>query len=228
MLKIQHKWSIPLVGAALLLSACGGQTGAIDPEAATQTVGTKQHGQAHPNDPKTIPSYDSQKTVTTNERGQQVRGMGMNVYSLIGSSSLTEGGISSHIRSRLESQGIDGVKVFVLDDSVILARSEPQIVTNQPDELQKKVLNPVEGMSGKGSEINMQGVSGQNPIDTDNMANAKELVESMFDGHVQIMTVTNPQALDLIDSITRKLQASPVSEQSVASDIAKLLKMAKK
>lgn len=67
--------------------------------------------------------------------------MGHDIYSSIGSSGIHEGGISSYFGSLLESEGITGVEVFVVDDSVILARNKKQTTSHQYDNLQNQVLS---------------------------------------------------------------------------------------
>ena len=172
--------------------------------------------------PDKIPSYHGPKTKTTNEFGKTTSGMGTTVYSLIGSSSLHEGGVTAHVQSRLSSKGIEGISAFVLGDTVFLARSKPGVSSSQYDAMQQKLLSQTEGLSGKG-EPN-QGIDGDTKTHGDNLAHAKKQVESMFGGSIHIVTITNPEAPKLIKQITSKLQASP-SDQSAAADIAKLLQM---
>ncbi|WP_274366170.1 hypothetical protein [Paenibacillus thermotolerans] len=215
---------VPMLGAAVLLSACGNQNYAGDNDNAGMQPEPMAIRGGHVHDTRVIPSYNGPKTETTNETGHTASGMGMNVYSLIGSSGLHEGGISSHIRSRLTGDGIEGVRVFVLDDTVILAQEKTTFSADQYDNLQAKVLSHTAGLSGKGA-VN-EGPHGTTQGGADSLTKAKNRVKSMFGGgEVKVLTVTNPQAFDLLDSITAKLQASR-PDKTVADDISRLLDMA--
>ena len=220
----------------LALTACANLT---DRNADNQPVPHSAAESHHQHNPDMIPSYHGPKTLTTNEHGKTTSGMGTSVYSLIGSSSLHEGGISSHVQSRLAGQGIEGVKAFVLNDTVILAREKPMVTANHYDKLQQKVLSPMENLSGKGvlsGSGNNVNKNNNNADDesvnsgaesSDNMEQAKEEVGKMFGGNVHILTVTNSQAFELMDRIVSKLHSSP-SDSSIANDIAKLLRMTAK
>lgn len=221
MTTLWKKWQLALLFTVLLLAltACANSS---DGRVRTKS---NSDGIIHPSglhNPDTIPNYHGPKTQTTNEHGKTTSGMGTTVYSLIGSSSLHEGGIATHMQSRLTSKGIDGVKVLVLGDTVVLARSEPQMSSHQYDEMQMKVLSQTEGLSGKG-EPN-EGVLGDTKATGDNLAHAKKQVQAMFGGNVHILAITDPQAPQLIERITSKLQASP-ADHSVAKDISELLKI---
>ncbi|WP_436756421.1 hypothetical protein, partial [Streptomyces sp. URMC 124] len=61
----------------------------------------------------------------------------------------------------------------------------------------------MDGLSGKGEPD--QGVTGKETSQTDNLSQAREEVRNMFNKHVQILTVTNPEAPGLIDRIASKL-----------------------
>ncbi|MGG3308142.1 hypothetical protein ABER23_12005 [Paenibacillus lautus] len=219
--QLWSKWRGPILGSALLLSltACLNQN---DNQQNAQSMEQRNADAVHLHSTDVIPSYHGPKTETTNVHGKTTSGMGMSVYSMIGSSSLHEGGVSSHVQSRLASSGIEGVKAFVLNDTIILARAESRVSSNQYDNMQQKVLSQTQGMSGKG-EPN-QGVIGAKSADNDNMSQAKEQVKSMFNEEVQILTVTNPQAPELIDRIASKLHGAP-RDESIARDITKLLQM---
>lgn len=220
--QLWSKWRGPILGSALLLSltACLNQN---DNQQNAQSMEQRNADAVHLHSTDVIPSYHGPKTETTNVHGKTTSGMGMSVYSMIGSSSLHEGGVSSHVQSRLASSGIEGVKAFVLNDTIILARAESRVSSNQYDNMQQKVLSQTQGMSGKG-EPNV-GVIGAKSADNDNMSQAKKQVKSMFNEEVQILTVTNPQAPELIDRIASKLHGAP-RDESIARDITKLLQMA--
>jgi hypothetical protein len=210
-------WGFP-IAALLVLSGCSAQNGVKGNEVGAAenldyhdpAVNKKGNGNVHghQNSPNVIPSADRAKKETTNKNGQTTSGVGTNVYSLIGSSSLHDGGISSHLESRLSGEGIPGIKVFVLDDTIILARAQPEVTSTRYDELQSKVLKNTAGESGKG-----------------NLDRAKELMDKAFNGHVQILTITNPKALPLIDGIKANIKLDTPSYSKLSSDINTLVKM---
>lgn len=216
-------WFTPVFGALLMLSACSGhqdEAGAAHLDYHDKTLNTKGNGHVHGNNNSAhvIPSVDRAKKSTTKQTG----GMGTNVYSLIGSSSLHDGGISSHLESRLSGEGIPGIKVFVLDDTIILARAQPEVTSTRYDEMQNKVLKGTTGMSGKG---NKDGVD-MNKLNTDdNLDQAKALMNKAFNGQVQILTITNPKAMPLIDGIKANIKTATPNYSKLTSDINTLIKM---
>jgi hypothetical protein len=224
-------WGFP-IAALLVLSGCSAQNGVKGNEVGAAenldyhdpAVNKKGNGNVHghQNSPNVIPSADRAKKETTNKNGQTTSGVGTNVYSLIGSSSLHDGGISSHLESRLSGEGIPGIKVFVLDDTIILARAQPEVTSTRYDELQSKVLKNTAGESGKG---NLDGVDPSKLNNDDNLDRAKELMDKAFNGHVQILTITNPKALPLIDGIKANIKLKNPSYSKLSSDINTLVKM---
>jgi hypothetical protein len=140
---------------------------------------------------------------------------------------LNDGGISSHLESRLGGEGITGIKVFVLDDTVILARATPEVTSNQYDSMQEHVLNGVDGMSRKDQNkkdpANMNNTAAQD-VD-DNLDKAKSYMNKVFNGNVQTLTVTNPEAVVLIEKIKNNLKAESVPYDTVSQDIITLVKM---
>ena len=225
-------WNIcsgPMMVGFLLLAGCSAQQGEHQVDAANlhdKSLNTKGNGHVHgsTNNPNVIPSIDRAKKRTTNANRQTTNGLGTNVYSLIGSSSLHDGGISSHLESRLSGAGIPGIKVFVLDDTVILARAAAQTTSTRYDEMQQKVLTNTSGSSGKG---NLDGVDLSKQNTDDNLDRAKELMTKAFDGQVQILTVTNVKAMPLIDGIKANIKADKTNYTKLASDINTLIKMAR-
>jgi hypothetical protein len=229
-----------IISVALFLSACSGQQNLLDESVkAEESQHDDTHG-AHQtsvydksiktrnmNDGLIIPSENGEKTQTTDEHGGTSHGAGTNVYSLIGSSGLNEGGISSHLESRLGGEGITGIKVFVLDDTVILARATPEVTSNQYDSMQEHVLNGVDGMSRKDQNkkdaANMNNTAAQD-VD-DNLDKAKSYMNKVFNGNVQTLTVTNPEAVVLIEKIKNNLKAESVPYDTVSQDIITLVKM---
>jgi hypothetical protein len=231
---LERKWKIlglPLFGAILMLTACAGQNGMNESKAGAaenldyhdQSVNNKGNGNVHDKDSvNVIPSVDRAKKDTTNKNDQTTAGIGTNVYSLIGSSSLHDGGISSHLESRLSGEGIPGIKVFVLDDTIILARAKHEVTSTRYDELQNKVLKNTSGLSGKGD---LDGVDPQKLNNDDNLDRAKEVMDKAFNGNVQILTITNPKALPLIDGIKANIKSETPSYSKLSSDINTLIKM---
>ncbi|MEH6904493.1 hypothetical protein [Neobacillus drentensis] len=224
-------WGLP-IAALLVLSACSGQQSMKGNEVGAAenvdyhdpSVNEKGNGNVHGHEKSVnvIPSVDRAKKKTTNRSGQTTSGVGTNVYSLIGSSGLHDGGISSHLESRLSGEGIPGIKVFVLDDTIILARAKPEVTSTRYDELQNKVLKNTSGSSGKG---NLDGVDPEKLNNDDNLDRAKELMDKAFNGHVQILTVTNPKALPLIDGIKANIKSKTPTYSKLSSDINTLIKM---
>jgi len=178
-------------------------------------------GERDMNDGRIIPSAHGEKTQSTDEHGGTTHGMGSNVYSLIGSSGLHDGGISSHLESRLSGEGIDGVEVFVLDDTVILANSASEPTANQYDPVQSHVLSGSDGMSGRGEP---EEVTAKEAKD-DNLEKAQDYMNRVFNNNVQILTATNPKAVELIDKIKKDLKSDKVPYSQVSKDIISLIKM---
>jgi len=211
-----------IAALSIALTACASGQPNRDGHVQTKNLpgGHVDSSQLH--NPDEIPSYHGPKTQTTNEYGKTTSGMGTTVYSLIGSSSLHEGGVSSHVQSRLNSKGIENVSALVLGDTIFLARSGPGTSSGQYDAMQQKLLSQTEGLSGKG-EPN-QGIVGDTKDHGDNLAHAKKQVEAMFDGKAHIVTITNSAAPKLIERINSKLKDSH-SDHTVAEDISRLLQM---
>ncbi|WP_045521485.1 hypothetical protein [Neobacillus niacini] len=225
--------------AALYITACSGQQNLMDETVKAEEGHRDMHGvhqtsvydksisTRNMNDGLIIPSENGEKRQTTDEHGGTSHGTGTNVYSLIGSSGLNDGGISSHLESRLGGEGINGVKVFVLDDTVILARATPEVTSNQYDSMQEHVLNSVDGVSRKDQNkkvpANMNNTAAQD-VD-DNLDKAKSYMNKVFNGNVQTLTITNPEAVVLIEKIKNNLKADSVPYDTVSQDIITLVKM---
>lgn len=231
---MKRKWKIwltPFFGALLVLTACSGQQSMKDNEVDAanldfheKSLNNKGNGHVHGDNHSVnvIPSIDRAKKKTTNQNNQTTAGIGTNVYSLIGSSSLHDGGISSHLESRLAGEGIPGIKVFVLDDTIILARAQAETTSTRYDEMQSKVLSNTSGLSGKGD---LDGVDQTKANTDDNLDKAKDLMSKAFNGQVQILTITNPKALPLIDGIKANIKSATPSYSKISSDINTLVKM---
>ncbi|MED3655636.1 hypothetical protein P4489_15165 [Heyndrickxia sporothermodurans] len=225
MKKTRSKWLVPFVGVLLVLAACTSQQGANDRQQGKRNTQHPMNVSTHNDrDMNVIPSTDRSKKLTTNQHGEITSGPGSNVYSLIGSSSLHDGGISSHLESRLAGEGIPGIKVFVLDDTVILARAKQENTSIHYDDMQNRVLSGTKGSSGKIENNNGKEID--NNVD-DNLEHAKRIMNDAFDGHVQILTVTNANAPKLIERIKSNLKGKSPSYNQLTTDINTLIKMTK-
>lgn len=234
--------NVVILSAALFLSGCAGQLHSVDENVKAEEGQHDGHGTHHQNvydkgvskrdinDGLIIPSETGVKKQTTDEHGGTSHGTGTNVYSLIGSSGLHDGGISSHLESRLGGEGISGVKVFVLDDTVILARATPTVTSTRYDSMQEHTLNGVDGVSRNDINIKTKGNTPPTTTDADmddNLEHAKSYMNQVFNGQVQTLTVTNPKAVELIDKIKNNLKAESVPYETVSKDIITLVKMTK-
>jgi hypothetical protein len=213
-----------LLGVMLLLGSCSAQQemrGNAE-DLHDNSLNSKGNGHEHgKNNANVIPSVDRNKKQTT--AADTASEIGANVYSLIGSSSLHDGGISSHLESRLAGAGITGIKVFVLDDTVILARAAKEATSTRYDDMQNKVLRNDSGLSAKG--FSQDGVE-QTTNDDDNLAQAKDLMNKAFNGQTQVLTITNPKALPLIEGIKTNIKSANPSYSKLSSDIITLVQMA--
>lgn len=227
-----------IFSGVLFLTACAGQQNGIDETVKAEEGKHGTHGSPatnvydksvstrNLNDTLIIPSENGEKRQTTDEHGGTSQGTGTNVYSLIGSSGLHDGGISSHLESRLGGEGINGIKVFVLDDTVILARATPEVTSTQYDSMQEHTLNGVDGMSRKDqNQKDTPNKAGQE--EDDNLIKAKSFMNKVFNGNVQTLTVTNPEAVKLIEKIKNDIKADSVPYDAVSKDIITLIKMTK-
>lgn len=180
-------------------------------------------------DPRAIPSVDRMKTRTTNQYGGTSYGLGSSVYSVIGSSGLHSHGLSSHIESRLSGAGLSDIRVFALDDMVIIAESKHRTTASQYDAMQQKVLSGTAGMSGKGPEVGPglnAGTYGAGAQAThDSLEQAERWVRSNM-GNVKVYSVTSPEAVHTIDRI--RSGAGSSSPRQMAADIQRLLQIAMK
>lgn len=181
-------------------------------------------------DATVIPSYDGEKTWTTNQHGSTYSGMGSSVLSRIGSSGLHTGGISAKFESILSSAGINGMKVFVIDDTVILGETgKAGIRATHYDDLQSKVLSNTAGNSGTGRQHaqNMSGTMGAPHTQMNDVQKAKREIEQFTGGNVRVLVVTHADGLRAIDRLRANMQKSGVPIQKVADDVKTVLKYAK-
>jgi hypothetical protein len=183
--------------------------------------------EAHLKHPDIIPNQFGPKVRTTNEQGNTTYGLGTSVYSLMGSSGLHSSGFSSHLESRLSGEGVDGVKVFVFDDTVILATENRHATSAQLDPMQRKLLSPTGGQTATGPEPNSDvGTTGSFKVADDNLAQAKQRIQAMMGGDVRVLTATGAKAVQAIDRI-RANTANGASSQAFTDDLRSLFKMAK-
>ncbi len=201
-----------------VLTACTEENNA---EESTEQPNMEEVSHSHENlnNPDIIPGVSRDKKETTNNNGTTYSGMGQNLYSTIGTSGVHEGGVSSFFESILEGEGVTGVKVFVVDDSVILARNNAENTSHEYDTMQRDLLSNTEGMSGKGEP---DGVDGEDQ-NYDNLNQAKKKMDEMFNGDVKILTVTNPEAANLIEGIKKHILDSSYEEAS--RELLELLNM---
>ncbi|USG65507.1 hypothetical protein NDK47_25945 [Brevibacillus ruminantium] len=251
---MQMKKLISAVGIVCLLAACANQaapnkgTGnqaarqqatqkqtAQKPGAqtkqGTQTKATQHPGGGHDHI-TVIPSVDRDKKLTTNRYDSTNSGMGTATYSMMGSSSLLDGGPSSNLESQLAAAGVHGVKALVMDDCVFVAPADGKTLSvNHMDETQSHLLSGYQGSSARGKQpgdkVGTLGTSDQAGL----MARAHDQIERIYGGRVQIRTVTNPDAVAAMERIRQSLskhhpQAATMQKTNLASDLSLLLRSA--
>lgn len=220
-------WAVVSLASVLIVTACAPQA---NNGTRTQSMQAQTTRPLH--DAAVIPSYDGQKTVTTNQHGSTYSGMGSSVLSRIGSSGLHTGGISAKLESVLGSAGIDGMKVFVIDDTVILGETgRAGIRATHYDDLQSKVLSNTAGNSGTGrkhaSSSSMSGTMGARHNPMNDVQKAKREIEHVTGGNVRVLVVTHAEGLKAIDRLRANMQKTGVPVQKVADDVRTVLKYAK-
>jgi hypothetical protein len=238
-----NKMAFLILGALLLLPACqnpvrqqsadrdrrdlANHQQAIDNQLKAHSVQPPHH--AGNLDLRAIPSVDRQKTRTTNEFGGTSYGLGSSVYSVIGSSGLHSQGLSSHLESRLSGAGLTDIRVFALDDMVILATERHKTTAYHYDSLQQKLLGGTSGLSAIGPEtgpgVKIGTKSAGDSATHDNLAQAERWVRDNM-GSVQIYTLTGPVAVKTIDRIRSRAANRSSSPRQMAGDIQKLLQLA--
>lgn len=108
----------------------------------------------------------------------------------------------------------------MLDDTVILARATAEATSNQYDPIQNQVLSGENGLSGKGEP---EGTTSKKYSD-DNLEKAQDYMSKVFNGNVQVLTVTNPKAVDLMEQIKTNLKSSSVPYERCLMILLLLLK----
>ncbi|WP_145523594.1 hypothetical protein [Virgibacillus sp. SK37] len=228
MKKMKITIAMVIIVISMLLSACnndnqehGDNDNSNNDTENVNNSANPDHGNRDISNPDIIPSETDAKSRTTNLHGNTYNGIGQNIYSSIGSSGIHEGGVSSYFESILKGEGITGIKVFVIDDSIVLARNKAETTNHQYDNMQRNLLSGDEGMSGKGEP---DGVNPKND-DHDNLSQAKAMVNELFNGNVKVLTVTNPDATTIIENIKDDIQGE--NYKSASDDLLQLLNMAK-
>jgi hypothetical protein len=207
----------------MLITACQRSS---DPNQIKTQAAPAGH-EAHLKHPDVIPNQFGPKIRTTNELGNTTYGLGTSVYSIMGSSGLHSNGFSSHLESRLSGEGVDDIKVFVFDDTVILATENRHATSAQLDPMQRKVLSPTGGQSATGPEPNSDvGTPGSGKAADDNLSQAEQRIRALMGGDVRVLTATGAKAVQTIDRI-RANTAAGGSSQALSDDLRSLLKMAK-
>ncbi|SEO12952.1 hypothetical protein [Paenibacillus sp. OV219] len=212
-------------GVLLLLGGC----------ASTNTE-VKQQGthaehmlhEAAVKNPYVIPSANGVKTMTTNRSGSTTNGMGTTVYSMIGSSGLHSSGFSAHLESRLSGVGISDVRVFVFDDTVVLATDKRVPNASRYDDVQMKLLSPNEGISGNGSTPGhgLGGMAGTDTSSHDNLTLAADKIQDfMGGGKVKVLTVESAKAVQTIEQIRADATADKLSPAKIAGELQTLLQI---
>lgn len=214
---------VSAAGALLLIGGCA-NTNSVKQQS---THAEHMLHEAAARDPYVIPSAHGMKTMTTNRHGSTTNGMGTTVYSMIGSSGLHSTGFSAHLESRLSGAGISDVRVFVFDDTVVLATDKRVPNASQYDDVQRKVLSPNEGSSGKGSTPG-QGMGGMTGTDTsshDNLALAADKIQEFMGGKVKVYTVESAKAVQTIEQIRADATADNLSPAKLAGEFQTLLQI---
>ncbi|REE92736.1 hypothetical protein A8990_10334 [Paenibacillus taihuensis] len=215
---------VSAAGALLLLGGCA--TAKTEVKQQSANAAHKLH-EAAARDPYVIPSAHGVKTMTTNRQGSTTNGMGTTVYSMIGSSGLHSTGFSAHLESRLSGVGISDVRVFVFDDTVVLATDKRTPNASQYDDVQRKLLSPNEGISGKGSTPGhgLGGMSGTDTSSHDNLTLAADKIQEFMGGKVKVYTVESAKAVQTIEQIRADATADKLAPAKLAGEIQSLLQI---
>ncbi|MWC27965.1 hypothetical protein [Paenibacillus sp. MMS18-CY102] len=232
--KIAAKATAAGLTAAVALAGCGGHYERDElPQLTAKSAIPHDHElqrnvQMQQHDSYLIPSADRDKQLTTNSIGNTTYGLGTNVYSRIGSSGLHSGGFSSHLESRLSSEGVQGVKVFVVDDLVILATDKSVSSGSHYDPLQQKVLS---GGVGQGNEHNSRVSSVGEPTvrlaSASNLAQASTAIQSILGVKTKVLTVESAEAVKVISKLHRDTTEG-AAPREIAKGIRTLFELAGK
>ncbi|GAB6990778.1 hypothetical protein [Paenibacillus pini] len=223
---------VPAFCIAMTLSACTGmqqqRQKAQSVRMQSQTV--QPYGEHHQlNSIDVIPRIDGDKVYTTNRKGTTYSGMGSQLYSHIGTSSIHNSGGASTIESKLNAAGLSGVTILVLGDSVYVGDPNQQTHIQNSKPQQSKILSPNEGLSGKGymSSKGSGPAIGTRNINESNSSLTHQEIKELYGEHVQIYTVHNKQAIAAMNRVKTSLK-SGASKNTLSKDIALILKHADK
>jgi len=226
--KVAFKAAIPAVCLVFLISACSTAPSDKSLQMKSMQRSIPHENHSHINKISVIPSYNGPKQETTNRYGSTYSGMGMSVYSRIGSSGLSADGESGHMEAVLNVQGIHGVKVLMLGDTVVIGAKKGG--ASGIDPLQSKLLSPHSGQSGV-SNKNTSGstsVRKEKEMEKDHyLYQAKQRVQKLVGGQVRVLTVTHPDALAAMERQRGKGNFSmKTADLAQNEDIALILKHA--
>ncbi|WP_282937857.1 hypothetical protein [Paenibacillus sp. RC67] len=211
---MNSKWlqlALPVLCSAFVVSACGMRQAAPNQTTPKMQSAPAPTGSAAApiHDITVIPSYNGPKINTTNRDGSTYSGMGTTIYSRIGSSSLSAGGVSSNLESLLSSEGYPDVKVLVLGDTVVVGGADHPMGASSIDPLQSKLLSPNAGSSGK-SNVQSSGSTmvRAKSANGDPMDQERVKVQELVGSQSRIVTVTHREALDAMDRVKSMLNAN--------------------
>ncbi|GGD91117.1 hypothetical protein [Paenibacillus nasutitermitis] len=202
---------VPVLGAMFLVSACS--TAPSTPSAPSVQSKTPLQMETAPdqghdgrwNGISYIPSYSGPKYHTTNRKGTTYSGMGTSTYSRIGSSGLSEEGQSEsgRLEAVLKNDGIQGVKVLMLGDKVVIGAEREGI--SGVDPLQSKLLSPYAGSAGR-SNAHTSGTTAIRPHSSreTGLEQAGHRIRALLGGQTRVFTVSHPDALAAMERIKPK------------------------
>jgi len=213
-----------LAAAAIILAGCTNGTAQNNMNAKAVSPPTAQPHAKALHDPSVIPNEYGPKLQTTNKHGNTTNGMGTTVYSTIGSSGLHSTGFSAHLESRLSGSGISDVRVFVFDDTVILATETRGAAASQYDPVQQRLLGQTDGLSTKNT-YEMKSFAAAESGASDNLMMAASKIKELLGADVKVLTVTGAKAVKAIENIRTEAQAEKMSPDRISDGIEDLLEL---
>ncbi|WP_256759436.1 hypothetical protein [Cohnella sp. WQ 127256] len=228
MSKKAFKAVIPVVCAVFLFSACStGQSGVSQKSLQMKSAPRQAVHEGNINKISVIPSYNGPKYTTTNRKGTNYNGMGTTIHSRIGSSGLSAEGKSGQLEDMLNKQGIQGIKVLMVGDKVVLG--EQRGGASGIDPLQRKLLSPYTGQSGTSNAHSSGSTAVRSVKEKDDyLEQARHRVQSMLGGKAHVLTVTHPDGIAAMERAEAKGNGpKALSSKAHSKDIALILKHAK-
>jgi hypothetical protein len=222
------KLTVPLICSALVFSGCGtsGTKNYSSGQGNTNT-GTKTNstnGSSTQTSNKT--DYSSGATSSTNSTG--TTGAGTSGISGTGTSAiLGTGGLSSSLENQLRRAGINGTKVLVLDDTVILGQSSTGSSAGTTSGT--RTSGSMLGTTGVGTTgtYGANGTSGGSASgNSSNLSNAQSQIQRVL-GDIRILTVSDAEALRAMDRVKSALKTTNFSHAAVSADITTIIRSAK-